>query len=281
MAEAEDLDTKYLKKEIQILLYRMQALPDVARARLQAELTQPLLEQTLAIDTPRGRVRFVALGRTSVGRAATLLTKQPATIAWIDRFEPNSVFWDIGANIGVYTLYASLARDTRIVAIEPAAVNYFALTANCEINHLGGRVTCLLAAVGRDKAIADLAVSQFAAAASFGFGAKKAQVFEGRQAAAVMPMDQLVDEYGLPCPHYIKIDVPGLTDDILAGGARTLSRPEVREVHIEASEDSRGGRRIIETLGQYGLTIAAADMHGSADLTFIRTGSAGAGSRRG
>jgi hypothetical protein len=55
----------------------------------------------------------------------------------------------------------------------------------------------------------------------------------------------------------------------------------VREVHIEASEDSRGGRRIIETLGQYGLTIAAADMHGSADLTFIRTGSAGAGSRRG
>jgi FkbM family methyltransferase len=273
MGDAEDLDAKYLKKEIQILLYRLQALPDVARARLQAELTQTLLEQTLAVDTPRGPLRFVALGRTCVGRAATLLTKQPATIAWIDRFEPDSVFWDIGANIGVYTLYASLERSTRIVAIEPAAVNYFALTANCEVNQLGERVTCLLAALGRSKAIADLAVSQFAPAASFGFGGRKAEVFGGRQAAAVMPMDQLVDEYGLPCPHYIKIDVPGLTDDILAGGARTLSRADVREVHIEASEDSRSGRRIIDTLAQHGLTIAAADMHGSADLTFIRTGS--------
>jgi FkbM family methyltransferase len=275
MADPEDLETKFIKKEIQILLYRLQALPAEARARVQADLTQALLEQTLAIDTTRGPLRFITLGRTSVGRAATLLTKQPATIAWIDRFEPGGVFWDIGANVGVYTLYAAARGDTRVVAFEPAAVNYFALSANCEVNRFAERVTCLLAGLGREQAIADLAVSQFAAAASFGFGAKKAAVFAGRQAAAILTIDQLVEEYGLPCPAYIKIDVPGLTEDIIAGGARTLRRPDLREVHVEASEDSKGGRRVIQALGELGLTMSAADVHGTADLTFVRTGSKG------
>ena len=60
---AEDLETKYIKKEIQVLLYRLQALPEAQRMRLQGELTQTLLERTAAVETPRGRLSFVALGR--------------------------------------------------------------------------------------------------------------------------------------------------------------------------------------------------------------------------
>ena len=267
---AEDLETKHIKKEIQVLLYRLQALPEAQRMRLQGELTQTLLERTAAVETPRGRLSFVALGRTSAGRAAGLLTRQPDTIAWIDGFQPGGVFWDVGANIGVYTLYAALRADTSVVAIEPAAVNYFMLVANCEVNRFGDRVRCLLAGLGRQPAIADLAVSQFATAASFGFGGKKAQVFAGRQAAVILSMDQLVENYGLSCPNYIKIDVPGLSEEILVGGERTLRRPEVREVHIEARETSAGGRRIVEALARSGLVVAGTSTHGSADLTFVR-----------
>jgi FkbM family methyltransferase len=269
----EDIETKYVKKEIQLRLYRLQNLPDAARARLQGQLAETLLEKTIAVDTPRGRIAFVTLGRLGAGRAASLLTKQPATIAWIDRFQPNGIFWDVGANVGVYTLYAALRGDTSVVAFEPAAVNYFLLAANCEVNRFDERVRCLLAGLGRDRAIADLAVSQFGAAQSFGFGGKKARVFAGRQAAFIVSMDQLVEEYGLPCPNYIKIDVPGLTGDILAGGERTLRRPEVREVHIEASETSAGGRRIGEALKRSGLVLGGSDAHGSTDLTFVRSGS--------
>jgi FkbM family methyltransferase len=265
-----DREAKYIKKEIQILLYRLQSLPDPARARLQGELTQALLERTMSVATPRGSVSFVTLNRASAGRAATMLTKQPATIEWIERFQPNGVFWDIGANVGVYSLYAALRRDTRVVAFEPAAVNYFMLAANCEINHFEDRVQCVLAGIGRSKSIASLASSQFAGAASFGFGAKKAQVFDGRQASIVLTIDQLVEEFGLPCPNYLKIDVPGLTDDILAGGERTLSRPDVREVHVEASESSSSGRRVIDALKRGGLVLDCATSHGASDLTFVR-----------
>ena len=62
----------------------------------------------------------------------------------VDRLNvPGSVFWDIGANIGVLTLYAAMRGDLKVWAFEPAAVNYYNLVANCELNGLERRVRCL------------------------------------------------------------------------------------------------------------------------------------------
>jgi hypothetical protein len=84
-------------------------------------------------------------------------------------------------------------------------------------------------------------------------------------------MDQLVEEYSLPCPRYIKIDVPGFSEDILAGAARTLKRPELREIHIEARNGSSSGRRILEAMKRSGLVPMDSHSHGSTtDMTFVR-----------
>jgi FkbM family methyltransferase len=200
-----------------------------------------------------------------------MLHKQPATIAWIDRFEPDSVMWDVGANVGVYTLYAALLPGLRVVAFEPAAVNYFLLAANCEANRLNDRVQCLLAGLSRESGLGTLAVSQFATGQSFGFGGKKAERFDARQAALMLTMDQAVETYGLRCPNYVKIDVPRLSVDVLEGGMRTLRRAEVREVHIEANVATPGGRRIAELLRRAGFALAEEHTHGvTADVTFVR-----------
>jgi FkbM family methyltransferase len=269
---AEDLEASYIRKQFKLLLYRLQLMPDTARARLQGHLTEVLLGQTVKIDTPRGTLSFVALGRTGAGRGMNLLTKQPATIEWIDGFRPNSVFWDVGANVGVYTLYAALRGDTSVVAFEPAAVNYFLLVANCEANRFDRRVQCVLAGLGSEKTLASLEVSQFSAGQSFSFNGKSNRPFAGRQSAFIMSMDQLIEEYGLTCPNYIKIDVPGMTAAVLAGGARTLTRPDVRELHMEVDERSSNGTQLIRTVEQCGLVLTRTDSHGIADLTFVRPG---------
>jgi FkbM family methyltransferase len=259
----------YAKKELALLLYRLQNLPGESRARMQGRVTQELVEETMTVETPLGPLSFVLLGSAG-GRAITLLTRQPATIAWINGFRPNGVFWDVGANVGIYGLYAALRGDTRVVAIEPAAVNYFLLSANCEANKFDGRMQCLLVGLGRDRSVAQLEVSQFAAAKSFSFLGKD-QPYEGRQAALVVSMDQLVEDYGVACPNYIKIDVPGVSEDIIAGGERTLQRDEVREIHIEMTT-SKAGRRIAEMLAGHGFVASSRDDHGgSGDVTFIRS----------
>ena len=100
-------------------------LPDAARARVQGRFSQALLDETFEIETPCGPLKFVILGRGASIRAMSALTKQPATIEWIDSFSPGSVFWDVGANVGVYALYAARRGDAKVVAFEPAAVNFF------------------------------------------------------------------------------------------------------------------------------------------------------------
>src|SRR5205085_3938730 len=104
----EDPEEDYAKKEFGLLMYRLSKLPPRSRARLQSDFTQKMVDTTLPIDTPKGKLSFVLLGKTSAGRAVTMLTRQPATIEWINAFEPGSVFWDIGASVGVFSLYAAL-----------------------------------------------------------------------------------------------------------------------------------------------------------------------------
>jgi len=268
---ADDPEEDYVKKQFGLLLYRLQKLAPRSRARLQSDFTQKMIDSTLAVDTPKGALSFVLLGKTSGGRAMTVLTKQPATIEWIDSFQPSSVFWDIGASVGVFSVYAALSTDTRVVAFEPAAVNYYLLSANCEANKLQDRVDCLLVGVGRQRSIARLEVSQFRPARSFSFRGKRDQPYESRQAAVVLSIDELVEEYGVPCPNYIKIDAPGASEDIIAGATRTFRRSEVRQIHLEVRDSSKGGQRILEMLNQSGFAPISKDTHGgSADVTFAR-----------
>jgi FkbM family methyltransferase len=266
----EDTEAIYLRQQFKLLLFRLQLLPEKVRAKIQGHFAQVLIDRTVTMQTPRGPLAFVTLGRSGAGRGMSMLTKQPFTIEWIDRFRPKGVFWDVGANVGVYSLYAALRGDTRVVAFEPAAVNFFLLAANCEANRLDAQMQCLMIGLGREKMLGCIEVSQFAAAQSFSFLGRKDHAYAGRQSALIMSMDQAIDEYGLPCPNYLKIDVPGLTPEVICGGARTLSRPELREVHIEASETSSKGRRLIETLNRHGFVVASAHNHGSTDLIFVR-----------
>lgn len=266
--DVESDEEDYVKKQFALLMYRLRRL-DKLRGRTQGVLVQALLDEWLTVDTPRGPVSFVAMGKTAAGRMNAILTKQPATIEWIDSFEPNGVFWDVGANVGVFTLYAGLRRDTRIVAIEPAAVNYFTLAANCEANRLGDLADCLLVGVGRNRQVGRLEVSQFSGARSFKFTDGERQ--PTRQAALVLPLDTLIEDFDLPCPNYIKIDVPAMTEAIIEGGSRTWQRPEVRSIHVEASDESSTGRRILASFAKYGFVVVSRSQHGgSRDLTLER-----------
>jgi FkbM family methyltransferase len=77
-------------------------------------------------------------------RVNTFWNKEPETIEFINAFRNyhpdthRSVFLDIGANIGLYSLYAaSLFPHMIIVAIEPEINNYTALVNNIKLNNYG------------------------------------------------------------------------------------------------------------------------------------------------
>ena len=73
----------------------------------------------LVFDTPSPLAQW---------RGRTHLTKEPETIAWIDGFNEGDVFYDIGANIGVYSLYAAFKKKTQVFAFEPSPFNFATLS---------------------------------------------------------------------------------------------------------------------------------------------------------
>ena len=72
----------------------------------------------------------------------------------------------------------------------------------------GERVDCLPIGVGADKSVERLDVSQFEPAHSFSFRHKARRPLSSRQATLVLSIYELIHDYCLPCPNYIKIDVP-------------------------------------------------------------------------
>ena len=76
-----------------------------------------------------------------------------------------------------------------------------------------------------------------------------------RQAAIGMTLDDLIERYGLPAPHHIKIDVDGLEDKIVAGGQRTLQDRRVRSVLLELDRRREGHRAVMERMAAWGYVV--------------------------
>ena len=81
-------------------------------------------------------------------RAKNFLVKEPDTVAWIDSFYPGSVFWDVGANVGIFSIYASKFKDCRSYAFEPSVFNLEILARNLFNNYLEANITIIPLAVG-------------------------------------------------------------------------------------------------------------------------------------
>ena len=69
----------------------------------------------------------------------TFFNKEPETLEWIDSFNNKNkiIFWDIGANIGLYSIYAALKySNIEVVSFEPSSSNLRILSRNVSINQL-------------------------------------------------------------------------------------------------------------------------------------------------
>ena len=70
--------------------------------------------------------------------------KEPETLQWIDGFktEEKIIFWDIGSNIGLYSIYATLKhKNAKTISFEPSTSNLRILSRNISINSLEDKIT--------------------------------------------------------------------------------------------------------------------------------------------
>ncbi len=201
------------------------------------------LKQRHWVETPRGRIQFVSPHPRALEYPRDFLAREPETLAWIDAFATPCLFWDIGANIGAYSLYAALRPDIAVVAFEPAAANYLALCENIAANGRDEMVHAYCIALNDRTMLATLNIEDVNAGGfPSAFGAERnadGQMLRttSRQAAIGFAIDDFRAAFGLPVPNYLKLDIDGIEDKVLAGGRKTLADPALRGIMIEMTKD--------------------------------------------
>jgi FkbM family methyltransferase len=211
------------------------------------------------------RMRFATTGSSSKKRVRTLFSKEPITLAWIDSFAEGDTLFDIGANVGMYTIYAAIMRNANVYAFEPEALNYAELNKNIYLNELHGRVLAYCLALSDVDKVDRLLLSDFGLGISyhdfeenswtedkeFSSDWKVSKDNRLQQGCVGRRLDSLAQEQ-LPIPDHIKIDVDGLEHRVVEGMMDTLRRPELKTVLIEINFDNPKNLEIIERVTALG-----------------------------
>ena len=74
--------------------------------------------------------------RIAAFRYRTLHKKEIGTLVWIRQFKKDTVFLDIGSNIGVYSLAAYMAGVSAVYSIDPLPHNIFELNSTMHRNNI-------------------------------------------------------------------------------------------------------------------------------------------------
>ncbi|MDC2974922.1 FkbM family methyltransferase [Prochlorococcus sp. AH-736-K09] len=174
-------------------------------------------------------------------RAKTFTKKEPETIDWINSFEENSIFWDIGANIGMFSLYAAIKKNANVFSFEPSVFNLETLTKNIQINNLSDQITLIPNPIS-DKSgpnmmkYSNLEVGGALSVFKENFGYDGLPIdYCYKYSVTGITLDEAHETLSIPLPKYIKIDVDGLEHLILKGSKKVLQN--IESILIETNKN--------------------------------------------
>jgi len=190
--------------------------------------------QEVAVPTSAGVLRMLCPSNRALHDPYGFGRDEPETVAWIESLPADAVLWDIGANIGLYALFAAM-RGLRVLAFEPSAQSFAAMVRSAEANGLDRRIDAFCLALGEGAApgvgsIARLEMASNEAGHSMHSTASGPARFS--QAVPAISVDGFIAAFGATPPSHIKLDVDGIEPAILRGAAVTLAQ-HVREVLVE------------------------------------------------
>lgn len=248
------------------------------RRREVEAITRDLLRPTVAVNTKRGILQFDASSYSCHRRARRFHRDEPDTLQWIENMSDGDCFWDVGANVGTYALYAAIGSDIRVLAFEPAASSYAVLNQNIELNDLTERTQAYCIALLNETRLDSFNMAYTGAGTSMhGFATELDQFgrvidTKFQQGAVGFCVDDFVRIFSPPLPTHVKIDVDGAELEILRGGGDTFSAPSVRSmlVEIEGDRASPRNREIMALMIELGFASRTGAAESTRNVIFDR-----------
>lgn len=221
------------------------------QARMDIKIPVRHGEVNMIFTSPNALTRY---------RADSFSIKEPETLIWLESIPKGAIFWDVGANVGLYSVYAAKKNNIQVFAFEPSVFNIELLARNIFLNDLVGCVTIVPLALS-DMLGPNLfkmsTTSWGGALSTFGqdfdqHGKKLKSIFEYHIMG--ITMDEAMQLLGIPSPLFIKIDVDGIEHLILRGGTNILKGVESVMIEIDDGFNEQA-EEAAEHLRSAGLTL--------------------------
>lgn len=143
--------------------------------------------------------------------------------------DPGTVFFDIGANKGFFTIIGAhlVGTSGRILAFEPVPENVSCIRHNAALNRFD-QIEVMATAISDVIGMAELQLAEHAGGAALSTAAAPPDM-TGLMTVPVITIDSLVARRATPVPNVVKIDVEGAEINVMRGMRQTLqqSRPAV------------------------------------------------------
>jgi len=171
--------------------------------------------------------------------------REPDTVEWIENFiNEGDVLYDVGANVGAYSLVASKFFDgkVQVYAFEPAYLNFTQLCKNTALNGCEGSIVPFQVALSDETGIEIFNLyNLFPGGAIHALGEAidpngEAFIPASKQPVLSYRTDDFIRQFQIPVPNHIKIDVDGTEFSVLKGMDETLDDKSVRSMLLELNE---------------------------------------------
>ncbi len=186
------------------------------------------------------------------------LVERPILKHLVSNIEQDDVFYDVGANVGLYSCLVASVVNHPVIAFEPHPGNANRLQENARVND--ARIKVFECALSDATGEAELTVTL----EKIGSAGHTLLTCDD-EADDTVPVtrergDDFIAAEDVPAPTVLKIDVEGTEYEVLKGLDSSLARSQCRLVYCETHPDrlSSRGRGVVdvaETLEGYGFSI--------------------------
>tara|TARA_B100001063_G_C16776446_1_gene565845 strand:- start:4642 stop:5484 length:843 start_codon:yes stop_codon:yes gene_type:complete len=211
----------------------------VLRLLLPPQVLDKILFRPLLIRNNSNKILFSILdfGPIIRYRYKTFWTKEPETLDWINHFPQNSLLIDVGANIGLYSLYAASKGHT-VLAFEPQSHNYSLLNSNIILNNFQDKILAFPVCIHSESKLSTLHLTDADFGSAHNSFHRQLDQY-GNQLGVTIPqgsisisLNSLLNQYANRTI-FLKIDVDGNEDFVIQGAERLLSSNSLKGILVE------------------------------------------------
>lgn len=184
-------------------------------------------------------------------RSVEALKLEPETNNMLKTIRSDEVFYDIGSNVGIYSLLAAQYNQVRTISFEMELINCSIQHQNIHMNDLQDLITLIPVALSDSNSVRQVFYKDISPGDALHSLDRPSPSLDIKRKERTIPsllvsfsLDTLIEEFSLPKPDVIKLDVDGIELNILRGAVRALE--SARQIMVEV--DSHNETDIIDLL---------------------------------